>query len=246
MNSIEIDPRLWVVDKRFSLIKRIIAVTGFKGGVGKSSISVNLALAFVEQGFKTGLLDLDFTGASCHILLGSNIYPREDKGIIPPYVYGIKFMTAAYFMKDKAVALRGNSISNAIRELIAVTIWDKLDFLIIDMPPGLNDTALDSISLIKKSEILPICIPSKLSQDILNKSLEIYKRLKISIIGVVENMAIVRKKNFYFQVFYDKDFERTIGLPKKMIKTNLYKDVFNLASKMVYDKGKANAVIRGG
>jgi len=145
-----IDPRVSVIYDRFRAIKRIICVTGFKGGIGKSVISVGLALSLNENGFKTGLLDLDFTGASDHIILGVNkLFPREEKGIVPPYVNGIKFMTISYFSKNSALPLRGNSISNAIKELLAITIWDKLDFLIIDMPPGINDTALDTLKLIK-------------------------------------------------------------------------------------------------
>jgi len=229
-----IDPRLSIIEERFSKIRRIIAVTGFKGGIGKSVISVALSLSLNEKGFKTGLLDLDFTGASDHIILGVNkLFPREEKGIIPPYINGIKFMTISYFSKNSALPLRGDSVSNAIKELFAITIWDRLDFLVIDMPPGINDTTLDTLKLIKNLEILPICLPSRLSKKILERSSGIYSGMRIKTIGVVENMAKLKKRSFYSQIFYDAKLEQALGNPSKIIKTNFYNDVLKLSSKII-------------
>lgn len=228
-----IDPRVSIIEDRLESVKRIIAVTGFKGGIGKSVISVSLALALNEKGFKTGLFDMDFSGASGHIILNSaGSFPREDKGLIPPYVHGIKFMTAAYFSGDRALPLRGSSVSNAIKELLTVTIWDELDFLIMDMPPGINDTALDVIKLVKKAEILPVQIPSKISEDVLKRSIEIYRELGIKITGTVENMSASSKPGFYSQIFYDKALEKTLGCPEKIMKTCFYGDVLKLALKV--------------
>jgi len=104
----KIDPRPSVIEERLKNVKRIIAVTGWKGGIGKSVTACSLALLLAKKGYKTGLFDLDFAGASDHIILGSkNIFPREEKGLEPPVLEGVKFMSVVFFSQNKAVPLRG-------------------------------------------------------------------------------------------------------------------------------------------
>jgi len=149
------DARVSVIEKRLKNIKRIISVASGKGGVGKSLVASSLALNLSKKGFKIGLLDLDLYGPSSHIILGvKDVFPKEEKGIIPPNVHGINFMSIVYFTEDKPSPFRGIDISNIIIELLAITQWGSLDFLIIDMPPGMGDETLDVIRLIKKSEFL--------------------------------------------------------------------------------------------
>lgn len=229
-----IDPRPSVIAQRFSQVKNIIAVTGFKGGVGKSGVSCALALALTEKGFKTGLFDLDFSGASDHLILGSGkVFPREEKGLLPPYVHGIKFMTASYFSSDKVIALRGSSVSSAIKELFTVTIWGELDYLILDMPPGVGDAAFDVMNLIPSAIILPIQTPCALSAKVMERSLEIYKEGKFKVLKTVQNMAVSKEKGFYHQIFYDKKWPKAAGKADKLIKTSFYADTFGLAGKLV-------------
>jgi len=187
------DARISVIDKRLKNIKRIISVASGKGGVGKSLVASSLALNLSKKGFKIGLLDLDLYGPSSHIILGvKDVFPKEEKGIIPPNVHGINFMSIVYFTEDKPSPFRGIDISNIIIELLAITQWGSLDFLIIDMPPGIGDETLDVIRLIKKSEFLVVSTPSKVALGAVSKLLKILKELKIPIIGVLENMSMTK------------------------------------------------------
>ena len=116
------DPRLNVIDERLLGIKRIIAISGGKGGVGKSSVSSMLSLILKDMGKEVGLIDLDLSGPTDHIILGvKDVFPEEEKGIIPPRLRGIKFMSIVYFIKENPLPLRGEDFSNAIIELLAIT-----------------------------------------------------------------------------------------------------------------------------
>ena len=111
------DPRLAIIDGRFKDIKRLIAIAGGKGGIGKSTIASALALTLSEIGCRVGLLDLDFCGPSTHTILGiDGVYPEEDKGIIPPQVHNIKFLSIVHYAGDSPSPLRGIDISNAKEE----------------------------------------------------------------------------------------------------------------------------------
>ncbi|MCX7641955.1 MAG: P-loop NTPase, partial [Elusimicrobiales bacterium] len=124
----EIDPRVSVIDERIKNIGKIILVSGFKGGIGKSLVSCGVALSLVEDMKRTGLLDLDITSSSCHKILGINeLYPLEEKGILPVDVYGIKFMSFHFFSNNMPIALRGSSISDAIKEIFCIVQWGYLD-----------------------------------------------------------------------------------------------------------------------
>jgi ATP-binding protein involved in chromosome partitioning len=212
------DARLSVIDKRLANIKRIISVASGKGGVGKSLVASSLALNLLKKGYKVGLLDLDMYGPSSHIILGVKNYgyPKEEKGIIPPIVSGIKFMSIVYFTENKPSPFRGVDISNIIIELLAITQWSELDYLIIDMPPGIGDETLDLIKLVKKAEFLVVSTPSKVALGSVDKLLKILKELNLKIIGIVENMKIndtslikdyAKEKNFKYlgSIIFDKE-----------------------------------------
>lgn len=240
------DPRTSVIEKRLSGIKRIISVASGKGGVGKSLVASTLALSLSKKGYKVGLLDLDLYGPSSHIILGVEKYdfPEEKKGIIPPNVNGIKFMSIVYYTEDKPAPFRGNDISNVIIELLAITQWDKLDYLIIDIPPGIGEEILDLIRLVKKSEFLVITTPSKVAMGAVGKLLSILKELKLPVIGVLENMKMTEssyvkdsiskmKIKYLGCVPFDKNLEGAIGNPSKLQKTNFKKDLENVLGKIV-------------
>ena len=142
------DPRLAVISKRLEDVENIIAVSSGKGGVGKSMIATSLALNLRDRNYKVGLLDLDFTSPSTHFILGiEGLYPEEEYGIIPPDAHGLSYMSITHYSLDKPAPLRGADVSNAIIELLAITRWGELDYLIIDMPPGIGDATLDVIRL---------------------------------------------------------------------------------------------------
>jgi len=231
------DPRLSVIDERLKNIKRIIAVSGGKGGIGKSSVASVLALIVSKLGYKVGLWDLDFSGPSIHVILGiDNVLPKEEKGIIPPEIHGIKFMSIIYYVGDRPSPLRGIDLSNALIELLAITRWGSLDFLIIDMPPGIGDMTLDVIRLMKKTEFLIVATQSKLTLETVKKMLNLLEELKIPILGVVENMKIIDSpfiKNqlkifdvpFLGKINFDKKFEDSLGNTNKLLKTSFARDL---------------------
>lgn len=231
------EARVSVIDKRLTNIKRIISVASGKGGVGKSLIASSLALNLSKKGYKVGLLDLDLYGPSSHIILGvKDVFPKEEKGIIPPTIHGIQFMSIVYFTEDKPASFRGDDISNIIIELLAITQWGKLDYLIIDMPPGMGDETLDVIKLVKNSEFLVVTTPSKVAISAVGKLLAMLQELKIPIIGVVENMTtaqshfikniICKMRLFYLgSISLDQNLENSIGRPDKLLKTNFMNDL---------------------
>ena len=186
-----IDPRVAVIDKRFSSVKRVLVIASLKGGVGKTLISVLLALKLKALGYKTGLLDLDFTNPSCHILLDASIgknKPIEDRGLVPPVEHGVRFMSIAHFIEDAPLALRGHQIDDAFKELLAITRWIDTDVVVMDSPPGLSDETLNIVELVKKSELILVTTPSKLSIQSLKRALGALKGIaKVS--GIIENMC---------------------------------------------------------
>jgi ATP-binding protein involved in chromosome partitioning len=216
-----LDPRPSVINERLSGIGRIIAVTGWKGGIGKTVTASTLALLLAEKGFSTGLLDLDLAGASAHVALGAGgVFPKEDKGLEPPVVSGVKLMSVSFFSDKKAVPLRGANVSDAIIEMLAITQWGMLDFLIIDMPPGINDAALDVIRLIPGAEALAVTTPSVMARSVLERSLALYKRLKVPVLGVVTNMDPSGRG-----VKFDRGLEKALGRPAALLKTAFARDL---------------------
>jgi len=231
------DPRLNIIEERLKGIKRLIAISGGKGGIGKSSISSTLALILSKSGYKVGLLDLDFWGPSTHVILGiDNIFPKEEKGIVPPKIYDIKFMSIIYYVGDEPSPLRGVDISNAMIELLAVTQWDSLDFLVVDMPPGMGDATLDIIRLMKRIEFLIVTTQSKVALETVKKILRMLKELGISILGIIENMKTTNLSSvkdqlkmfgvpFLGKINFDKEFENSIGNTNKLLKTRFAQDL---------------------
>ena len=229
------EPRTSVIEKRLKDIKRIIAVASGKGGVGKSLIASHLALSLADKGHRVGLLDLDLYGPSSHIILGvQNQFPTEDKGIIPPKVQGISFMSIVYFTEEKPSPFRGVDISNIILELLAITQWGSLDFLIIDMPPGIGDETLDVIHYMKNSEFLVVTTPSKVAMGAVSKLLKILIELKKPLLGVIENMTMadstfieedVEKLQVRYlgKIPFDEHLEEAIGDTHRLKKTEAMK-----------------------
>jgi ATP-binding protein involved in chromosome partitioning len=226
-----LDPRTTVINERLKRIGRIIAVSSGKGGVGKSLVATTLALSLSRRGYKVGLFDLDFTSPSTHLILGAkNVQPKEEKGLIPPKVKGLAYMSLVYFSRDQAAPLRGADVSNALIELLAVTQWGELDFLVIDMPPGIGDVVLDLVRLVKRIEFLIVTTSSLLAFETVKKQVRLLQDLKIPIIGAVENMKrgkaddIERETEklgvkFLAAVPFDPELEDAIGDVVKLLGT---------------------------
>lgn len=219
-----IDPRPSVIEQRLKNVKRIIAVTGWKGGIGKSVTACTLALQLAKKGYRTGLFDLDFAGASDHLVLGAKgLFPNEEKGLEPPVYEGVKFMSVVFFSENKAVPLRGANVSDAIIELLAITQWGELDFLVLDMPPGINDAALDVMRFARKAEVLAVTTPSVLAHDVLTRSMELYKKMKMPVLGVIQNLSPVRTKGTSIGI--DRGLEKALGRPAALLKSAFARDL---------------------
>ena len=237
-----IDPRTSIINERLKKITKIIAVSSGKGGVGKSLIATTLALTLAKKNLKVGLFDLDFTSPSTHLILGAkNAQPKEEKGIIPPIVKGIEYMSLIYYTGNHATPLRGTDISNALIELLSLTRWSKLDFLIIDMPPGIGDATLDLIRLVKNLEFLIVTTSSQLAFETVKKLTSLLQDLKIPIIGVVENMKMNKTTKikqqteklglaFLGEIPYDPKVEGAIGDETKLLETTLAQKVKEIAT----------------
>jgi len=223
------DPRISIIDERLKGINKIIAVSSGKGGVGKSLIASTLALTLARRDYKVGLFDLDFTSPSTHVILGvEGLQPKEEKGIIPPQVHGLKYMSIVYYSGEYASPLRGVDVSNALIELLAVTRWNTLDFLIVDMPPGISDATLDIIRLIKRIRFVIVTTPSRLAFETVRKLISLLSELRIPIVGVIENMKMKESQfiqqqvegrdiTFWGDIPFDTELEEAIGDVNKLL-----------------------------
>ncbi len=229
------DPRIGIIEERLKGVNRIVAVSSGKGGVGKSLIASTLALTLARRGYKVGLFDLDFTSPSTHVILGvEGLQPREEKGIIPPQVYGLKYMSIVYYSGEYVSPLRGADVSNALIELLAITRWNNLDFLIVDMPPGISDATLDVIRLVKRIEFVVITTPSRLAFETVRKLIDLLSELGIPIMGVIENMKMKESRfiqqqiegrgiKFWGEIPFDTELEEAIGDVNKLLATQFSK-----------------------
>jgi ATP-binding protein involved in chromosome partitioning len=239
------DPRTTVINERLLRIGRIIAVSSGKGGVGKSLVATTLALTLAQKGCKVGLFDLDFTSPSTHLIMGvKHVQPTEDKGLVPPVVHGLAYMSLVHFSGDYAAPLRGADVSNALIELLAVTQWGTLDFLVIDMPPGIGDAVLDLVRFVKRIEFLIVTTSSRLAFETVKKQVRLLQDLKVPIIGVVENMKPNQADNikreteklgakFLAGIPYDPKVEEAIGDVAKLRGTAIAKQVREVAAKNI-------------
>ncbi len=184
------DPRVNIIAARLSRVGRVLAVGSGKGGVGKSVFASTLALALAKRGYTVGLLDIDFTSPSTHLILGVEaVTPVEENGIIPPLVHDLRYMSIVYYTGDHPTPLRGSDVSNVLIELLAITQWGTLDVLVVDLPPGLGDLTLDVIRFIPAVTFLLITTPSTLAFETVRKLLRLLQDQGAAIGGVVENMV---------------------------------------------------------
>jgi len=173
-------------------IKHIIAVGAGKGGVGKSTIAVNLAVALSRQGYSVGLMDGDIYGPSVPTMLGTSAYPPKAVGntIIPYNVHGLKAMSVGSLVEDdQALIWRGPMAHGAFRQLATQTQWGELDYLIIDLPPGTGDVPLTMAQLLPLTGAVVVCTPQKVAQDDARRAIAMFKQLGIEVLGIVENMS---------------------------------------------------------
>ena len=172
-------------------VKNIIAVASGKGGVGKSTIAVNLAAALAESGAKVGILDADVYGPNIPLMMGIKSPPQvEDGRIIPPVAHGVKVASLGFFYNEETpVIWRGPLVAGAVRQLLTQVDWGELDYLVVDLPPGTGDSSLTLAQTVPLGGVLIVTTPQEAALSIAAKALAMFRRLNVPILGVVENMS---------------------------------------------------------
>lgn len=182
-------------------VRHVIAVASGKGGVGKSTVAVNLAVALGQTGATVGLLDADIYGPSLPLMLGIQQKPEltdteAGKKIVPIAAHGIQVMSLGFLLdENKAVIWRGPMVAGTVKQLLGDVLWGELDYLIVDLPPGTGDAPLTLAQMVPLSGVVIVMTPQQVAQDIANKSILMFRTLsanmerKIPILGVIENMS---------------------------------------------------------
>jgi ATP-binding protein involved in chromosome partitioning len=175
-------------------VTRVIAVSSGKGGVGKSSVSVNLALALSDQGFTVGLLDADIWGFSIPRMLGvgsDRLEADEEGKIIPLDAQGLKLVSTGLLVddEDKALMWRGLMLSKALEQFLTDVAWGQVDYLVVDMPPGTGDIQMALSRLLPQAEMVVVTTPQKTAQKVASRVADMARRSFMPVIGVIENMA---------------------------------------------------------
>jgi ATP-binding protein involved in chromosome partitioning len=176
-------------------VKNIIAVASGKGGVGKSTTSVNLALALAKDGAKVGLLDADIYGPSQGIMLGIEDGTRpetiDDKWFVPIEAHGIKSMSMAYLVTESTpMVWRGPMVAGALMQIMTQTQWGELDYLVIDMPPGTGDIQLTLSQKFPVSGAVIVTTPQDIALADAKKGVEMFRKVNIPVLGMIENMSM--------------------------------------------------------
>jgi len=176
-------------------VKNIVAVASGKGGVGKSTTAVNLALALVKEGARVGLLDADIYGPSQQLMLGVDEDQRPDQHgkefLLPIEAHGLKTMSMGYLTTDKTpMVWRGPMAGGALAQLLTQTWWGDLDYLVIDMPPGTGDIQLTLSQTASVAGAVIVTTPQDIALVDAQKGIEMFRKVEVDVLGVVENMAI--------------------------------------------------------
>ena len=183
------DPR--IEEKLGVPIKNIIAVASGKGGVGKSTVSVNLAISLAQSGWRVGLLDADIYGPNIPIMMGVDEMPPVEAGkLIPAEAHGVRFMSMGFLLPpEQALIWRGPMLHKAIQQLFTDVGWGPLDYLIVDLPPGTGDAQLSLAQIAPLSGGLIVTMPQKVSVSDARRGAAAFQQLEVPILGVVENMS---------------------------------------------------------
>ena len=174
-------------------VRNVIAVASGKGGVGKSTVAVNIAVALAQRGAKVGLLDADIYGPNVPTMMGVSRLPPQDadnKKLIPAVAYGVQVMSIGFLVKPgQPLIWRGPMLHSAIRQFLADVTWNELDYLVIDLPPGTGDAQLSLAQSVPLSGAVIVTLPQIVSQEDALRGLRMFEELNVPILGVVENMS---------------------------------------------------------
>jgi ATP-binding protein involved in chromosome partitioning len=172
-------------------VKHAIAVSSGKGGVGKSTVSVNLAVAMGLSGAKVGLLDADIYGPNIPMMMGIEKTPEQQNGkISPAESHGIKLISMGFFVpEDQAVVWRGPMVHTAIQQLFRDVLWGDLDYLFIDLPPGTGDAQLTLSQLVPLAGAITVTTPQEVALHDVRKGMMMFQKVNVPLLGIVENMS---------------------------------------------------------
>ena len=176
-------------------VRRILAVASGKGGVGKSTLAVNLALALETLGNTVGLLDADVYGPSIPLMMGTDAVPRagQNKKIHPVEKYGVQLISMGFFLDDQSpVIWRGPIVMSIVRQFLREVVWNDLDYLIVDLPPGTGDVALTLAQEVPLHGGLIVTTPQDVALHDVQRGIAMFKQVNVPILGVVENMSYYR------------------------------------------------------
>lgn len=179
--------------KRLAGVKSVIAVASGKGGVGKSTVACNIALALSRQGHKVGLLDADIYGPSQHIMLGLKDHTPQatpENKIVPIEKFGIQLMTFGFFVKaEEAVVWRGPMVGRMIQQFIDDVRWGELDVLVVDLPPGTGDVQLTLTQILPLTGVVIVSTPQDVALADAIKGINMFQKVNVPVMGLIENMS---------------------------------------------------------
>ena len=206
-------------DRPLKEVKQIIAVASGKGGVGKSTFAVNLALTLAQTGAKVGLIDADLYGPSIPTMFGLlDAKPEvEGKNLVPLEKWGVKLMSIGFLIEsDTAVIWRGPMVSSAVKQFINEVEWKELDYLIFDLPPGTGDVQITIAQTIPLTGAIIVTTPQDVAIADVSKAVSMFRKVNVPILGVVENMSYYElpdgTKDYIFGHHGGEIFARTQGL----------------------------------
>src|SRR5580698_7692018 len=173
-------------------VANIVAIGSGKGGVGKTTLSVNLAVALAKLGYKVGLIDADIYGPNVPLMLGSSQQPRvlANNHIEPNVAHGVKVISVGFISPgDKPMVMRGPMLHQIIRQFLQQAQWGELDFLLVDLPPGTGDVVISLVQTVPLTGAVVVSTPSDVSLQDARKALEMFHQVNVEVLGIVENMS---------------------------------------------------------
>jgi len=188
----EITPRFSIKKNKINGVKKIIAISSAKGGVGKSTVATNIAVAIKKLGFKTGILDADVYGPSIPLMMGVHEKPISEDGIklIPIKKFDIDLISIGLLVsEDTPMIWRGPMVASTVKTFTNKVIWNDLDFLVIDMPPGTGDALLTFSQEIDINGVVIVTTPQKIALADVRRGIEMFKKINVKILGIIENMS---------------------------------------------------------